>query len=238
MNRYAGLAAALALLAASTPSLHAADAAPPPLPIVTVSAAATASVANDRMFAWLRAEADHADPAKAAADVNARIGKALARIKATAGVDVKTSGYSSYQIAEKNQPPRWRVAQSITVEGADFASIAALLTRLQADDGLVLSGMNFDVSREARRKVEDALTDEAIKSWQTRARNAARALGYDAWRTGRITVSTSEPMRPQPMMRMAATAMAAPPPPVNVEGGNTEVGVTVSGEAVLEAARR
>ena len=237
MNRYAGLAAALALLAASTPSLHAADAAPPPLPIVTVSAAATASVANDRMFAWLRAEADHADPAKAAADVNGRIGKALARIKATAGVDVKTSGYSSYQIAEKNQPPRWRVAQSITVEGADFASIAALLTRLQADDGLVLSGMNFDVSREARRKVEDALTDEAIKSWQTRARNAARALGYDAWRTGRITVSTSEPMRPQPMMRMAATAMAAPPP-VNVEGGNTEVGVTVSGEAVLEAARR
>lgn len=237
MNPCVRLAAAAATLAAFACPLHAADGTPPAVPIVTVSASATASIANDRMSAVLRAEADHVDPAKAAADVNGRVGKALARSKAVPGVDVKTSGYSSYQIAEKNQPSRWRVAQSITVEGADFASIAALLTRLQADDGLVLSGMSFHVSREARRIAEDALADQAIKSWQARATHAARALGYDAWRTGRINVLTSEPMRPQPMMRAAAAPMSASAAPVNVEGGNSEVSVTVSGEAVLEGAR-
>ena len=78
-------------------------------------------VANDRMYAWLRAEADNADPARAAAEVNAKMAKALARAKGAAGVDVTTSGYSSYQVTEKNQPTRWRVTQSLSLDGSDFA---------------------------------------------------------------------------------------------------------------------
>jgi len=237
MKRLSQLFTGIVAMTVLTTSAPAAEPPAPTVPIVTVSASATTSVANDRMFAWLRAEADHADPVKAAADVNGKIARALARIKGTAGVDVKTSGYSSYQVTEKNQPARWRVTQSITLEGADFATMAALVSKLQADDTLLLSGMSFDVSRESRRKAEDALTDQAIKSWQARAQNAARALGYDTWRTGRINVMTAEPNRPMPMLRMAAAPMAASAPPVNVEGGNTEVSVTVSGEAVLEGAR-
>jgi predicted secreted protein len=187
-------------------------------------------VPNDRMFAWLRAEVDNADPVRAGADVNARIGKAIARAKGTPGVDVKTSGYSSYQFTDKTVT-RWRVQQSISLESGDFAALAALLTRLQADDGLVMSGMSFAVSNDARRKVEDALTQEAIKSWQARAQSASKALGFDAWRVGRVTVMTGEPMRPQPMMRMAAAGAGGAP--VNAEGGNTDITVTVSGDALL-----
>jgi hypothetical protein len=44
-------------------------------------------------------------------------------------------------------------------------------------------------------------------------------------------------MRPQPMLRMAAGAMTPGAPPVNVEGGNTDVTVTVVGDAVLDAPR-
>jgi predicted secreted protein len=227
----------IAALALAAPAF----AADPPLsvvPAVTLSAAATQSVANDRMHGWLRAEADHPDPARAAAEVNARIGKALARVKGAPGIEVTTSGYSSYQFTEKNQPPRWRVAQTITLEGSDFATMAALVSRLQADDGLVLSGMNFAVSREARQKAEDALTQQAIKSWQARAQNAARGFGFDSWRTGKVTIQTGEPIRPIPMMRMQASGpMAAGAPPVNVEGGNTDVTVTVIGEALLEGSR-
>ncbi|MBK9114058.1 MAG: SIMPL domain-containing protein [Betaproteobacteria bacterium] len=239
MTLRALLAIAVAFAAATVGShALAADPALPAAPVVTLSAAATASVVNDRMHAWLRAEADNPDPVRAAADVNAKMARALARAKAVAGVDVATSGYSSYQITDKNQPARWRVAQTLTLQGADFAAIAALVTRLQADDALLLTGMNFSVSPDSRRKAEDALTQQAIKSWQARAQNAARGFGYDNWRAGKVTIQTGDyAPPPRPMYRAAAAPMAAGAPPVSVEGGDTDVTVTVVGEAVLESQR-
>jgi predicted secreted protein len=223
---------AFAALASIASLAAAADAAPPPTPVITLSASSTTSVANDRMYAWLRAEADNADPARAAADVNARMAKALARAKAVTGVEVSTTGYSSYQVAEKNQPTRWRVAQTLNLEGNDFATLAALVTRLQADDQLVINGMNFAVSPDARRKAEDALTQQAIKAWQARAQNAARGFGADGYRVGSVTIQTGDFAPPRPMFR-AAAPMAAAAAPVSVEGGNTDVTVTITGEAVL-----
>ncbi len=214
----------------------AADGDPTPVPVVTLSAAATTSVVNDRMHAWLRAEADHVDPARAAAEVNAKAAKALARAKAVPGIEVTTSGYSSYQVAEKGQPSRWRVTQTLSLEGQDFAALATLLTRMQSDDLLVLSGMNFAVSADARRKAEDALTQQAIRAWQARAQNAAQGFGIPGWRTGKVMIQTGDSGRPQPMMRMAA-GVAAAAPPVSVEGGNTDITVTVIGEAVLDPVR-
>jgi predicted secreted protein len=222
------------LLAVQASSGVAADAPPPPTPVVTLTASSTVSVANDRMYAWLRAEADNVDPSRAAAEVNAKMAKALARAKAVAGVEVSTTGYSSYQFAEKNQPTRWRVSQTINVEGSDFASLAALVTRLQSDDQLVMSGMNFAVSPDARRKEEDALTQQAIKAWQARAQNAARGFGFERYRAGKVSIQTGDYAPPRPMFRAAAPMAAAAAPPVSVEGGNTDVTVSVSGEAVLE----
>jgi predicted secreted protein len=208
---------------------------PSPLPAVTLSASATVSVMNDRMLAWLRAESDNADPAAAANVVNTRMGKALARAKATKGVDASTSGYSSYQITEKNQPARWRVAQTLKLESNDFAALAALISQLQAEGGLVVDGTQFAVSEASRKKSEEGLTQQAIKAWQARATDAANGFGFDRWRMGKVAIQTGDPGRPQPMMRaMAFEAKAAP---VAVEAGNTDVTVTVAGEALLDAPR-
>ena len=216
---------------------HAADAPLAIAPVVSLSASATLSVPNDRVYAWLRAEVENADPARAAADVNARMARALARAKTVTGVEAATSGYSSYQITDKNQPASWRVAQTLTLEGSDFAAMAALVAKLQADDLLVLSGMNFAVSPEARRRAEDSLTQQAIKAWQVRAQNAATGFGFQTWRTGKVAIQTGDFARPTPMFRQGVSAMAASAPPVTIEAGNTDVTVTVSGEAVLDGVR-
>ena len=164
--------------------------------------------------------------------------KALARARASKGIDVETSGYSSYQITEKNQPPRWRVTQTLALEGSDFAAMANLVSGLQSEEKLLLSGMNFAVSPVARHKAEDQLTQQALKAWQARAQNAAHGFGLAGWRAGRVTIQTGDFARPQPMMmRASAAGMPAASPPVSVEGGNTDVTVTVTGEAVLDPTR-
>ena len=209
-----------------------ADNAPTPQPVITVSAGATRSVPNDRMRASLRAEAEDPDATKAANAVNARMAAALARAKAAPGVEVSTSGYTTYSTGDPRQGPlRWRVVQSLDVSGSDFVALAGLVSRLQAEDGLLVSGMGFSLSPTALRAAEDALVQQAIRTWQQRAQVAVRAFGSTTWRPGRVTVQTSEPGGgPQPLMR--AQAMSATQA-ISTEAGDTEVTVTVSGEAVL-----
>jgi predicted secreted protein len=163
------------------------------------------------------------------------MGKAVARAKATKGVDASTSGYSSYQVTEKNQPARWRVAQTLKLESNDFAVLAALISQLQADGGLVIDGTQFSVSDASRKKAEEGLTQQAIKAWQARAAEAARGFGFDGWKLGKVAIQTGELGRPRPMMR--TMAMGASAAPVEVEAGNSDVTVTVQGEALLDSTR-
>jgi predicted secreted protein len=211
--------------------------APTPQPVLTISASAQTTIPNDRMQAVLRAEAEAPDAAQAASDVNARMARALARAKGVRGVDASTAGYSTYPVSDAaGKNPRWRVSQNLVLESSDFPALAALVTRLQSDDKLLVSGMSFSVSAATRNAAEDALTREAIKAWQQRAQVAAAEFGASSWRPGHVTIQGSEPMRPQPMFRAQAAGVAAAAP-VSVEAGTTEVSVMVSGEAIVETVR-
>ena len=229
------LVAALALLASLSPAAFAQVPQMPPPPSVNVSASATATVTNDRLQAWLRTDAENVSPAAAAAQVNAASAKALADAKAFPGIKVATQGYSTQQFTEKGKPTRWRVSQTIAIDANDFTSAATLLSKLQDENGLLLSGMSFSITDKTRRDAEDSVTQQAIKAWQVRAEQAAKGLGFAAWRVGHVNVQTSGGQA-YPVMRAQPMAMAAAAP-VATEGGTTDVTVTVSGDAVLDKPR-
>jgi predicted secreted protein len=213
---------------------------PPPgmfPPAVTVSAVVTTTVPNDRLQAWLRAEAEDANPAAAASQTNALIAKALAEAKLHPAVKVATAGYSTQQIAEKGKPTRWRVTQTITLDSNDFTQAATLMSRLQDQGGMLLSGMGFSIADKTRRDAEDSVTEQALKGWQARAQQAAQGLGFGGWRVGHVTVQTTGGGPVYPQMRAQAMASPAGAAPVTMEAGTTEVSVTVSGEAILEQPR-
>lgn len=208
----------------------------PTQPIVSVSASATATVGNDRLQAWLRAEAESQSPAAAASQVNAIVAKALAGARSYPAVKLATAGYSTQQITEKGKASRWRVTQTVSLDSADFTAAATLITKLQDEDGLLLSSMGFSLADKTRRDAEDGVTRQAIRSWQSRAEQAAQALGFASWHPGHLTVQTGDGGRIYPTMRaQAATSFA--PAPVPLEAGTTDVTVMVNGEAILEAAK-
>jgi predicted secreted protein len=204
----------------------------PTVPTVNVNASATATITNDRLQAWLRTEAENVSPAAAAAQVNAATAKAIADAKAFPGIKVATNGYSTQQIAEKGKPTRWRVAQTITIDATDFTAAATLLSKLQDENGLLLSGMSFSIAEKTRKDAEDSVTLQAIKGWQARAQQAAAGLGFASWRVGHVSVQTSSGGPAFPVIRAQAMSVAAAPP-VAMEGGTTDVTVNVSGDAVL-----
>jgi predicted secreted protein len=175
-------AAAVALLVAAgaTAGVACAQPAEPMQPIVTVSASATVTVTNDRLQAWLRAEAENPSPAAAASQVNAIITKALAGARSYPAVKLATAGYSTQQISEKGKPSRWHVAQAVSLDSADFTTAAVLITKLQDEDELLLSGMGFSLSDKTRARCRRRVTRQAIRSWQSRADQAAQALASPA----------------------------------------------------------
>jgi len=123
------------LAAAGVANLHAQVPAAPSQPAVTVSASSTITVQNDRLQAWLRSEAEGANPAAVASQVNTAIAKALASAKAYPAVKVATAGYSTQQVPDKQKPNRWRVVQTLSLDSGDFTAAATLISRLQDDDG-------------------------------------------------------------------------------------------------------
>jgi predicted secreted protein len=222
-------------LAAGAANLHAQVPAALSQPAVTVSASSTVTVQNDRLQAWLRTEAESANPAAAASQVNTAIAKALASAKAYPAVKVATAGYSTQQVSDKQKPNRWRVVQTLSLDSGDFTAAASLISRLQDDDGLLLSGMGFSLADKTRRDAEDSVTQQAIKSWQARAQQATNGLGFAGWHPGRVTVQTGDGGRVYPMMRAQAMSSGGSAP-VAIEAGTTDVSVTVSGEAILDSA--
>jgi len=224
---------AIAGAAAITIATANAQVPPPGPPAVTVSASSTATVPNDRLQAWLRAEAENTSAAAAASQVNATVAKALATAKAYPAVKVATAGYSSYQVIEQNKPHRWHVSQSISLDATDFTAAATLISKLQDEGGMLLSNMTFSLSDKARHDAEDSVTQQAIKGWQERAQRAAQGLGFGAWRTGRVTVQANEGGHVFPLARAQAMSVQAAAP-VQVEAGTTDVTVTVAGDAVLD----
>jgi predicted secreted protein len=136
-------------------------------------------------------------------------------------------------VTEANRPTRWRVSQTLVLESADFVALSGLVSTLQRAGGLLLSGLDFTVSPAARREAEDALTQQAIRSWQQRAQLAAQAFGANSFRVGRVTIQSNDLGGPRPMFKAGGIAVTAAAP-VSVEGGTTDVTVSVSGEAILD----
>ena len=232
------LVAAAALAASAAARAQPNDGAPTPVPVISVSASSTATVPNDRLHAWFRVEVDNPSAAAAAAEVNQRVAKVLAKLKSLPDTQSSTSGYTTQQIVEKGKPSRWRVVQTIKVEGSDFAAIGDMAGRLQAEDGAALSGLSFAISDELRRRTQDAITQQAIAAWRARAQSAAQGFGSPGWRPGRVNIQAGDGGRPYPMMARAEMQMAAAPAPVPLEAGSTDVTVSVTGEAILEPVRR
>lgn len=203
---------------------------------LSLSETAEREVTPDLLRARLAAEASGDTAAKAQAQVNAALEKAVAKAKA-AGLQVATGGYTTWEDAPRGPngqltgPPRWRASAQFSITWKDSAKLLEAAGTLQ-QDGLLLQGLSFEVSRELRRSLEDDLTREAIARLKARAELGAAALGqaFAGWQQVRIGGGLQQPQPRMMAMAMSAKAMAAPV----AEPGSQTVSLTIEGDARLQ----
>ncbi len=189
-------------------------------------------VANDWLRASLAVTDEDVDPAALAGRVNEAMAWALGVAKAEKRVEVESGGYSTHPVYDKSRIRRWRASQQLWIEGPDFQAVTRLLGKLQSR--LQLQSLDFSVSPEQRRKIEDALIEEALGAFEARAELVRRKLGASGYEIVQLGIDTpAAPGPPVPMLRGAMMAEAAVAPPA-VEGGTSRLTVQVSATIELD----
>lgn len=232
MTRLAAAAAIFALLGLSLPAAAAGAPATEGVTVLHLSAEAERMVPRDRLRAVLRVEGADADPARLQAEINRRMAAAVAHAKTVAGVTLATSGYSVFEETAKDQPPRWHGTAGLTLTAQDAAPLLALVGELQ-QSGLALSALDYELSPEAARKAEDALTTEALTRLRERASRVAESLGLTVLRIRDLRLGNAAGTVPPPRpFMMARAASSAAPPPV-AEPGDATVSLSVDADVEL-----
>jgi predicted secreted protein len=203
-----------------------------PLRRVSFGVESGRDVANDWLRASLAVTGEDPDPAALADRINRTMEWALGRAKQEKRVQVESGGYATHPVYEDGRIRRWRASQQLWIEGADFDAATALLGELQSR--LQLQSLDFSVSPEQRREVEDALIEEALAAFKARADLVRRNLGASGYEIVQLGIDTGggmPPPRPVMMRAMAAEAKTAAPA---VEAGTSRVSVGIHATIELD----
>ena len=219
------------MLLASTAYAH--DPEPALFNIINFQTQASREVANDTLVAMLSVEMDDTDPGKLANSVNQIMRQALKAAAEFKSVKVKTSQYQTYPVYSKNkQLSHWHIRQEMRLEGSQFDDVTTLIGKLQGQ--LQLSRLNFSVSPEAQRKVEDSLIAEAIANFKHRADLISSNLNAKSYKIKDMNVQTSEGApRPEFAMRSLAVADSNGGSPA-LEAGTSRITVIAAGSIKVD----
>lgn len=216
----------LALLSAS-PALAAADR----QTTIELAAEASRPAANDLARATVFAEASGATPGELGKRVNGLITDGLKMARSYGNVRVQSGATHTHPVYGKgNRIEGWRMRSDLTLESTDAAALSELLGKLQASLGV--ANLSMLPAAETRRKAETEATLAALAAFRERAKVIADALGKP-FRIRHLSVSSSGRPPVMPVMRAAAMAADAAPPPMPLEAGESLVSSTVSGQIEL-----
>jgi predicted secreted protein len=217
---------AAALIAVSSPVF----AKPPAATTIDLSAEAGSKAENDLGRAHLFFEAQDADASALASKVNRVIADALETARPFTSVMTSTAGSHTYPVHSKDgkRVEGWRMRSSIELESRDISALSALIGELQ--QRLMISGVRMQPAPDTRAKAANVAAVDAIRAFEARAEVLANALGKH-YRIRHLSVQHGGSMPVYPMMRVSA--MMAEDASAPLQGGQSEITVTVSGTIEL-----
>ncbi|MBP7880259.1 SIMPL domain-containing protein [Acinetobacter sp. NIPH 1852] len=199
--------------------------------IVNIQADASRQVANDEMRAVLYIEKSHKQPAELSNQINLLMNQAQAVSRKYSQVKVETGAQSTYPVYDNDSRKlkEWRGRAEIQIESKDFKAASQLISELQQN--FQTQSINFTVSDEQRKKVENELMIEASKSFQQRAQAISQAWNKAQYNLVNLNLNTSNYF-PQPIMRGAMpkfAAMAEAAPAQDMAAGESKIIVNANG---------
>lgn len=224
------------LLAVLWPCLAMAQQLPEPKNTVQLSANASREAVQDWLTVVLATRQQAADPGTVQNQLKLVIEKALTQATAQAKpglLEVSSGGFSVQpRYGRDGQITGWQGSAELLLQGRDLARVSSVSGSLP---GMSVSQMSFSLSRDASRRLESELRQEAIANFRASAQEVAQGFGFKAYELREVSVQFGggeQPMfRQRAVLADAGAAMSAAPVPV--EPGKSLVQVTVAGSVQL-----
>jgi predicted secreted protein len=199
--------------------------------VVSLQAEASREVDNDQALAVLAAEARGDNPAALAEQVNRKMAAALKLVKALPALRSRTGSYRTNPLYKNGRVESWLASQELRLESNDLPALAKAVGQLQ--ETLLVQGMQLRLSPALRRSTEEALIEEAIAAFQSRAEIVRKAMNAVKYHVRSMNIGSSGG-GVVPFARADMRAMGASAAPIALEAGASTVQVSVSGTIQLE----
>ena len=252
MTRMKNLVVAAALATASLSVQHAfaAETLPTSGTLVVVPAFGEVKHANDQAVATLAIEETDKDKAAAASRVNQKMKQGIEILKKEdPQASLKTQGYYTYAVYPEDRPlpngvmpkPRvptaWRVGQYVQLTTTNLAGLPKTVAAAQRV--LTLNGIQFGLTPETTRKLDDQRIAATYKNLNERIASIANAMGrklsdavldtVDFEGSGNYAQREGGAAAPM-MMRSAKMMDSAPVEEPSFEPGETTLQMNVVGK--------
>ncbi len=207
-----------------------------PRNVVQLSASGTLEAQQDWLTVSLTTTREGNDASGVQSAVRQMLDSALLELKKTAqpgAMEVRSGAFNLRpRYSNDGKITGWVGSAELLLEGSDFARIGTAAARAQP---MVIAGLNFSLSRQARSQLEAQAQAQAIASFKAKAADIAHGFGFADYSLREVSVgSVDQPMGPVPrMMAMSAKGMAADAA-LPMESGKSLVVVTVSGAVQLK----
>lgn len=199
---------------------------------VSLHAEASRQVANDRVQVQFGLTLEDQDSVELQYRMNEIMGWATEVATHYEGVEAQTGGYRTYPVYDKSQNiDHWRATQELRVQSGDMDRVTELVRVLQTK--VQLQSVNFSISPERRRAVENELIQEVIAAFKARADLVRETLEASAYEIVHLKIETSGTIPAPRQMRAMAAMVESDAAPV-LEPGTSTVNIGVSGKVQLK----
>jgi len=204
--------------------------------VINIQSDASRQVSNDQMHAVLFIERSNKQPAALSTQITQAMNQGLAIARKYPQVKVETGTQTTYPVYDNDSSKfkEWRGRAEIRLESKDFKATSQLISELQQN--FQTESINFTVSDEQRKKVENELMIEASKGFQQRAQMVSQAWNKSGYNLVSLNLNTSNYV-PQPMMMRASLAKfasAEAAPAQDVAAGESKITVNANGSIQLK----
>jgi predicted secreted protein len=229
----AGLALGLAAASAALAQPPLGPALVPPRDVLHLQASASVEVPRDWLVLTFAAHHEGVDAAAVQAELRRALDAALAEARRAAHpgrIEVATGQFALWpRVGPRGVTTGWQGRAELLVQGRDLEGIGRLAGRITT---MSVAGVAQQLSREARRRVEADVVEQAVARFRVQAREIARLFDHDGYTLREVTVSVADSDAPRPPM-LRAEALAAPAEALPIEPGRAMVTATVSGSVQM-----